>query len=144
MGLFFDAGKYIKRVEKPRVDKTLDRKEQILCYIDKYFDAYNHDYLENVRSACKSYINEMFEEQDVSRLKDISPEIQAITIIIKGLQGFVTDGELDKLNYMRILGAREAFTLYCAMISRSIDLGIIDMKQAKRRITRLYKECKID
>ncbi len=144
MGLFFNANKYIKNVERPRVDRNLPRREQILKYIDKYFDAYNHDYLENVKTACEKYINDMFEEQDTSAKSGIDPEIQAITTMIKGLQGFVTGGELDSLNYMRLLGAREAFTLYCALISRSMDLGIIDLKQAKRRITKFYKDCKLD
>ena len=144
MGLFFDAGKYITRVESPRIDKSLTRKEQVLGYINKYFDSYNHDYLESVQKACNKYIDEMFEYQDGNTTSDISPEIQAITTIIKGLQGFLSGGELETLHYMRILAAKEAFTLHSAMISKSIDLGLIDIKHAKRRIAKFYKDCKID
>lgn len=144
MGLFFNAAKYLKRVEKPRIDKTLTGREQILAYINKYFDEYSHDYIEKVKSACTRYIDEMFEEGNMAEKSDITPEIQAISTIIKGLQGFVTDGELDKMSYNRTLGAREAFNLYCAMISRSMDLEILDIKQAKRRITTFYKECRLD
>jgi hypothetical protein len=38
MGLFFAAGKYLTRVESPRIDATKDRQEQINDYIVKYFE----------------------------------------------------------------------------------------------------------
>ena len=64
MRLFFDAGKYITRVESPRVGINHTRKEQVLLYIDKYFDMYNHEYLDSVYSACVEYIEDTLDDQD--------------------------------------------------------------------------------
>ena len=144
MGFFFNADKYITRVESPRVDRTLGRKAQVLAYIEKYFDMYNHEYLGDVKTACINYIEDTLEEQDESAKSVTSAEVQAVTTIIKGLQDFVAKGKLEMLQYMKILAGKEAFKLYCGMISKVIELGIIDRKQAKRRISRFYKECGLD
>jgi hypothetical protein len=139
MRLFFDADKYIKRVDSPRVDRSLPRKEQILSYLNKYYDMFTHEYLEDVFTACKNYIEETFDDQDGDDKNNMSPEIQAVTIIIRGLQDF--SGKLDDFKYMRLLAAKEAFKLYCAMISKTLEYDIIDKKQARRRIARFYKQC---
>ena len=142
MGLFFDAEKYITRVESPRVDRTLSRKEQIFSYLNKYYDMYNHEYLEDVFFACKNYIDETVEDQDDGTDNSrIGAEVQAVTTIIKGLQDFVDKGKHQDFRYMRVLAAKEAFRLYCAMISKTVEYEIIDRKQAKRRITRFHKQC---
>lgn len=139
MRLFFDADKYIKRVDSPRVDRSLPRKEQILCYLNKYYDMFTHEYLEDVFTACKNYIEETFDDQDGDTNNNMSPEIQAVTIIIRGLQDF--SGKLDDFKYMRLLAAKEAFKLYCGMISKALEYDIIDKKQARRRIARFFKQC---
>ncbi len=46
MVLFFDAGKYITRVESPRVNSSDDRREQVISYISKYYEMYSHDYIQ--------------------------------------------------------------------------------------------------
>ena len=139
MRLFFDADKYIKRVDSPRVDRSLTRKEQILSYLSKYYDMFTHEYLEDVFTACRNYVEETFDDQDGDPGNTTSPEVQAVTIIIKGLQDF--SGRLDDFKYMRILAAKEAFKLYGAMISKALEYDIIDRKQARRRIARYYKQC---
>ncbi len=144
MGLFFNAEKYITRVESPRVDRTLGRKARVLGYIEKYFDMYNHEYLEDVLSACIDYIDDTLEEQDEPDKNVTTAEVQAVTTIIKGLQDFVANGSLDNLQYMRVLAAKEAFKLYCGMISKVLELEIIDKKQAKRRTSKFYKDCGLD
>ena len=145
MGLFFNAEKYIVRVESPRVDRSRPRKAQVLLYLDKYFDSYNHEYLESVYTACKDYLEEMLDDQDDNTAKQVtSPEVQAVTTIIKGLQDYIGQGKHEEMRYERLLAARQAFTLYCAMISKVLEYDIIDKKQAKRRITKLYKECGLD
>ncbi len=141
MGLFFDAEKFITRVESPRVDKSLSRKEQVTCYIEKYFDMYTHEYLEDVFSACIQYIDETLDDQDEDKNSVTSSEVQAVTTIIRGLQDFIGKGKHEELKYMRILAANEAFKLYSAMISKTIELGLVDKKQAKKRIGRFYKQC---
>ncbi len=144
MGLFFDAQKFITRVESPRVKKDISRKEQVIRYIEKYFDMFNHEYLEDVLSACISYIEETMDDQDEESRSSVSSEIQAVTTIIKGLQDFVDKKNLDSFRYMRVLAANEAFKLYCGMISKTLEYEIIDKKQAKRRITKFYKQCGLD
>ena len=144
MGFFFNADKYITRVESPRISRTLGRKAQVLGYIEKYFDMYNHEYLEDVKKACCDYIEDTLEEQEEGSNSVTSPEVQAVTTIIKGLQDFVSNGKLENLQYMRILAGKDAFKLYSAMISKVMELEIIDRKQAKRRISRFYKECGLD
>ncbi len=139
MRLFFDADKYLVRVDSPRVNRSLTRKEQILCYLEKYYDMFTHEYLEDVFNACKNYIEETFDDQDTGIKNETSPEIQAVTIIIRGLQDF--SGKLDDFKYMRLLAAKEAFKLYCGMISKTLEYDIIDRKQARRRIARFYKQC---
>ena len=141
MGLFFDADKYITNVESPRVDRSLGRKEQVNRYLEKYFDMYSHEYLEDVFSACISYIDETLDDQDEDNNSVTSAEVQAVTTIIRGLQDYVGKGKHEEFKYMRVLAANEAFKMYCGMISKTIDLDLVDKKQAKRRITRFYKQC---
>ena len=143
MKLFFKADKYITRVESPRVNSARTRKSQVLLYIDKYFDMYNHEYLGSVYTACKEYIEEMMDEEESSS-SNISPEDQACTTIIKGLQDFIGQGKHEELRYMKLLAAKEAFKFYCAMISKMTEFEIIDRKQAKRRITKFYNECGLE
>ena len=140
-GLFFDADKYIRRVESPRVKKTLGRKEQVVTYIQKYFEEYSPDYLDEVYNSCIRYIDESFAEPNASENEVTSPEVQAVTTIIMWLESYIKQGSLDKLKYMRVLAAKEAFKLYCGMISKVMELGIIDRRTAKSRITRFYREC---
>ncbi len=144
MKLFFNVEKYLTRVESPRVNRSLSRKDQVLGYINKYFEMYNHEYLEDVKSACINYIEETLDEQEGPTKNVTSAEVQAATTIVKGLQDFVANGSLDALKYMRILAAKEAFKLYCGMISKVYELEIIDKKQAKRRIAKFYNDCKLD
>ena len=70
MKLFFKADKYITRVESPRVNSARTRKSQVLLYIDKYFDMYNHEYLGSVYTACKEYIEEMMDEEVMQEIYD--------------------------------------------------------------------------
>ncbi len=144
MNLFFKPEKYITRVESPRVDRSLGRKAQVMGYLEKYFDMYNHEYFEDVCSACYEYIEDTMDEQDEPAKAANSPEVQAVTTIIKGLQDFVTKGNLNELKYLRVLAANDAFKIYCGMISKVLELEIIDKKQAKRRITKFYKACGLD
>ena len=132
------------RVESPRVDIKKSRKAQVLTYIDKYFDMFNHDYLGGVQKACKDYIEEMLDDQDESSKQVTSPEVQAVTTIIKGLQDYIGQKRHEKMRYERLLAAKQAFTMYCAMISKVLEYDIIDKKQAKRRITKMFKEAGLD
>ncbi|MBQ7614045.1 MAG: hypothetical protein IJU77_03300 [Butyrivibrio sp.] len=141
MGLFFNADKYITNVESPRVNRSLSRKEQIISYIEKYYDMFTHEYLEDVFSACITYIEETVDDQEENTKSSISTEIQAVTTIIKGLQDFVGQKRHEDFKYMRILAAKEAFKLYCAMISKTLEYNIIDKKQARRRISNFYRQC---
>ena len=143
MKLFFKAEKYITRVESPRVNSARSRKSQVLLYIDKYFDMYNHEYLGSVYTACKEYIEEMMDDED-SATASISTEVQACTTIIKGLQDFIGQGKHEEMRYMKLLAAKEAFKFYCAMISKVLEMDLIDKKQAKRRITKFYNECDLE
>jgi ribosomal protein S20 len=143
MKLFFKAEKYITRVESPRVSSDRSRKSQVLLYIDKYFDMYNHEYLGSVYTACKEYIEEMMDDED-SATASISTEVQACTTIIKGLQDFIGQGKHEEMRYMKLLAAKEAFKFYCAMISKVLEMDLIDKKQAKRRITKFYNECGLE
>ena len=144
MSLFFNAEKYITRVESPRVSRSLGRKAQVMGYLEKYFDMYNHEYMEDVCRACYEYIEDTLDDQEDNSRSVNSPEVQAVTTIIKGLQDFVAKGRLDDQKYLRVLAANDAFKLYCAMVSKAYELDIIDKKQAKRRITKFYKECGLD
>ena len=63
MKIFFNADKYITRVESPRVSRTLSRKDQIPCYIDKYFDSFSTEYLGEVHEACTEYIEDTADRQ---------------------------------------------------------------------------------
>ena len=144
MSLFFNAEKYITRVESPRVNRALGRKAQVMAYLEKYFDMYNHEYMEDVCSACYEYIEDTLDDQEDTSRSVNSPEVQAVTTIIKGLQDFVAKGRLNDQKYLRVLAANDAFKLYCAMVSKVRELEIIDKKQAKRRITKFYKECGLD
>lgn len=141
MGLFFNADKYITRVDSPRVSRSIDRKSQVLGYLYKYFEMFNHEYLEDVCLACTDYIEDTMDEQYVPARNVTSAEVQAATTIIKGLQGFVQDGTLEDMKYLRFLAAQEAFKMYCGMISKVYELEIIDRKQARRRISKFYKDC---
>ena len=143
MKLFFKAEKYITRVESPRISSARTRKSQVLLYIDKYFDMYNHEYLGSVYTACKEYIEEMMDDDDATT-SSISTEVQACTTIIKGLQDFIGQGKHEELRYMKLLAANEAFKFYCAMISKVLEMNLIDKKQAKRRITKFYNECGLE
>ena len=143
MKLFFNAEKYITRVESPRISSDRSRKSQVLLYIDKYFDMYNHEYLGSVYTACKEYIEEMMDDED-SATASISTEVQACTTIIKGLQDFIGQGKHEEMRYMKLLAAKEAFKFYCAMISKVLEMDLIDKKQAKRRITKFYNECDLE
>ena len=143
MKLFFKAEKYITRVESPRVSSDRSRKSQVLLYIDKYFDMYNHEYLGSVYTACKEYIEEMMDDED-SATASIGTEVQACTTIIKGLQDFIGQGKHEEMRYMKLLAAKEAFKFYCAMISKVLEMDLIDKKQAKRRITKFYNECDLE
>lgn len=138
---FFDADKYITRVESPRVKNTLDRKAQIIEYIKKYFEEFSPDYLDDVRASCIRYIQELPIEQHNPEQKVTSAETQAVSTIIMWLQSFVAEGNLEKMQYMRVLAAKEAFKLYCGMISKTMDLRLIDRKTARKRITKFYKDC---
>ncbi len=144
MGLFFNADKYIVRVESPRVDSSRPRKAQVLLYLDKYFDMYNHEYLGSVHNACRNYIEDMMDDQDSTGKQVTSAEVQAVTTIIKGLQDYIGQKKHEEMRYEKILAARQAFTLYCGMISKALEYDIIDRKQARRRITKLYKESGLD
>lgn len=144
MSLFFNAEKYITRVESPRVNRSLGRKAQVMAYLEKYFDMYNHEYMEDVCSACYEYIEDTLDDQEDTSKSVNSPEVQAVTTIIKGLQDFVAKGRLNDQKYLRVLAANDAFKLYCAMVSKTLELELIDKKQAKRRITRFYKACGLD
>ena len=143
MKLFFKAEKYITRVESPRISSDRSRKSQVLLYIDRYFDMYNHEYLGSVYTACKEYIEEMMDDED-SATASISTEVQACTTIIKGLQDFIGQGKHEEMRYMKLLAAKEAFKFYCAMISKVLEMDLIDKKQAKRRITKFYNECDLE
>ena len=114
-----------------------------MVYLDKYFDMFNHEYLESVYNACRNYLDEMLDDQDApSNTKAVtSPEVQTCTTIIKGLQDYVDQGRHEEMKYMKLLAANEAFKFYCGMISKVLEYDIIDKKQARRRITRMYKEC---
>ena len=146
MGLFFKAEKYLVRVESPRVDSRRPRKSQVLLYLDKYFDMYNHEYLTSVYNACKNYLNDLFDEQDQDEDANhvVSAEVQTVTTIIKGLQDYISQKRHEEMKYEKLLAARQAFKLYCAMISKVLEYDIIDKKQAKRRITKFYKDCGLD
>lgn len=144
MNIFFKADKYIVRVESPRINGAKNRKDQVMGYLERYFDMYNHEYLESMCNACRNYLNEIYEDPDENIKTGISTEIQAVTTIIKGLQDFIGQGRHEEMKYMKLLAAKEAFTLYCAMISKSLEYDIIDRKQARRRITTFYKQCGIE
>lgn len=141
MGLFFDAAKYIKRVESPRVSGALDRRGQISEYIVRYFEMYSHDYIQKVMLSARVYAKDVMSEAEFSEAK--TPEMQAITIIIQVLHDFVSKGALDELNYQRPLAAQEAFKMYSGMISKSIDLGMVDRKAGEKRIAAFYRQCDI-
>ena len=102
---------------------------------------FTHEYLEDVFSACITYIEETVDDQEENTKSSISTEIQAVTTIIKGLQDFVGQKRHEDFKYMRILAAKEAFKLYCAMISKTLEYNIIDKKQARRRISNFYRQC---
>ena len=146
MNIFFKAEKYIVRVESPRVDIKKPRKTQVLLYLNKYFDMYNHEYLGSVYSACRNYLTELYEDQDQDDNANhiVSAEVQTVTTIIKGIQDYIGQKRHEEMRYEKLLAARQAFQMYCAMISKALEYDIIDKKQAKRRITKLYKECGID
>ena len=137
MGLFFDAGKYIDRVERPRGSDQLDRKEQVSEYILRYFEMYTHDYIQKAMFSARIYAKDVMSEAEFSEAT--TSEMQAITIMIKVLQDYVSKGALNELKYQRPLAAQEAFKMYCGMISRTIDLGNIDRKTAEKMISILYK-----
>lgn len=61
MGLFFDTGKYLTRVESPRIDATKDRREQINDYIVKYFEMYPHDYTQKAFKLYCTMMSKTFE-----------------------------------------------------------------------------------
>jgi len=143
MKLFFDADKYLLRVESPRINKELDRKQQILAYVDRYFVMFRHEYFDEVYDACVKYIDEMFED-DSDNDPQISAEVQAVTIIIKGLRDYAKDGLKNQSKYLKVLVAGDVFKFYCGMISKFLDLGVIDKKQARRRIEVFYKECELE
>jgi hypothetical protein len=142
MKLFFDADKYLLRVESPRINKELDRKQQILAYVDRYFVMFRHEYFDEVY-ACVKYIDEMFED-DSDNDPQISAEVQAVTIIIKGLRDYAKGGLKNQSKYLKVLVAGDVFKFYSGMISKSLDLGVIDKKQARRRIEVFYKECELE
>ena len=144
MGLFFNADKYIVRVESPRVNASKPYKMQILLYLDKYFEMYEHEYLEGVHTACRSYLDEVLDEESTPVKQGSFSEIQAVTTIIKGLQDYIDQKKHEELRYEKLLAARQAFKLYCGMISKMLEYDIIDRKQAKRRITKFYKEAGLD
>ncbi|MBE5824616.1 hypothetical protein [Butyrivibrio sp. INlla16] len=143
MKLFFDADKYLLRVESPRINKELDRKQQILAYVDRYFVMFRHEYFDEVYDACVKYIDEMFED-DSDNDPQISAEVQAVTIIIKGLRDYAKNGLKNQSKYLKVLVAGDVFKFYSGMISKSLDLGVIDKKQARRRIEVFYKECELE
>ena len=143
MKLFFDADKYLLRVESPRINKELDRKQQILAYVDRYFVMFRHEYFDEVYDACVKYIDEMFED-DSDNDPQISAEVQAVTIIIKGLRDYAKDCLKNQSKYLKVLVAGDVFKFYSGMISKSLDLGVIDKKQARRRIEVFYKECELE
>ena len=144
MKIFFYADKYITRVESPRVSRTLSRKDQIPCYIDKYFDSFSTEYLGEVHEACTEYIEDTADRQGDDTKSVTVAELQAVTTIIKGLQDFINKGRHNEFKYMRMLAANEAFKLYCGMISKTLEMNVIDRKQAKRRITKFYDDCGLD
>ena len=143
MKLFFDADKYLLRVESPRINKEFDRKQQILAYVDRYFVMFRHEYFDEVYDACVKYIDEMFED-DSDNDPQISAEVQAVTIIIKGLRDYAKNGLKNQSKYLKVLVAGDVFKFYSGMISKSLDLGVIDKKQARRRIEVFYKECELE
>ncbi|MBP3199777.1 MAG: hypothetical protein J6N21_22660, partial [Butyrivibrio sp.] len=123
MNIFFNAEKYIVRVESPRVDIKKPRKTQVLLYLNKYFDMYNHEYLGSVYSACRNYLTELYEdqEQDDNANHIVSAEVQTVTTIIKGLQDYIGQKRHEEMRYEKLLAARQAFQMYCAMISKALE-----------------------
>ena len=89
------------------------------------------------------YIDEMFED-DSDNDPQISAEVQAVTIIIKGLRDYAKNGLKNQSKYLKVLVAGDVFKFYSGMISKSLDLGVIDKKQARRRIEVFYKECELE
>ena len=63
MGLFFDAGKYLTRVESPRINTTKDRRDQINDYIVRYFKMYPHDYIQKAQFVARIYVNEILPDE---------------------------------------------------------------------------------
>lgn len=140
MGLFFDAGKYLTRVESPRINTTKDRRDQINDYIVRYFEMYPHDYIQKAQFAARIYVNEILQDKDINVEGLTTPEVQAITVITKVLQDFAKNS-LDDFHYQKPLAAQEAFKLYCAMMSKLLELGIINKKLAEKSIEAFHKNC---
>ena len=97
MGFFFNADKFIVRVESPRVNASKPYKMQTLLYLDKYFEMYEHEYLEGVHTACRSYLDEVLDEESTPVKQGSFPEIQAVTTIIKGLQDYIGQKKHEEL-----------------------------------------------
>ncbi len=88
MRLFFDAGKYLTRVERPRKNTTKDRRDQINDYIVRYFEMYPHDYIQKAQFAARIYVNEILPDEAVNIEGLTTPEVQAISVITQVLQDF--------------------------------------------------------
>ncbi|MBP3197143.1 MAG: hypothetical protein J6N21_09080 [Butyrivibrio sp.] len=140
MGLFFDAEKYLTRVESPRIDTTKDRRDQINDYIVRYFEMYSHDYIQKAEFSARIYVNEVLPDNAVNTEGLTTPEVQAISVITQVIQDFAKNS-LDDFHYQKPLAAQEAFRLYCAMMSKLLELGIINKKLAEKSIEAFYKNC---
>ncbi len=55
-----------------------------------------------------------------------------------------SNGSMDDLKYQRPLAAQEAFKMFCGMISKTLEMKLIEKKEAEKKIAKFYKQCDLD
>ena len=83
---------------------------------------YPHDYIQKAQFVARIYVNEILPDEAVNIERLTTPEVQAISVITQVLQDLAKNS-LDDFRYQKPLAAQEAFKLYCAMMSKMLELG---------------------
>ncbi len=142
MGIFsFDAAKYIVKVESPRVDQSLEKRQQVKAYLVRYMDMYSHDYIQKAMISVRIYCDSIMTE---SQLEAETAEDLALYTFKYALEDYINKRSLDELKYQRPLAAQEAFRMYCGVISKMLEHKVLDRKQAEKSIGAFYKKCGLD
>ena len=120
------------------IDSSKDKREQVVEYVNKYFDMSPHEHIQKIQMSCRTYARSVLTE---TVLYEHGPESLAIVGMVEAFQA-LTDNVIRNIDdEQKKPAAEEAFTLYCTCISKGIEMGEWTVNEAQKRITSFHKLC---